>query len=550
MGTVSGWGVPGRPTRRRDGAAGATSTPSLAPPRAPTVVAPDLVRRGHAGDLAALQRRAGNRAVTGALIPVQRRPAGAPGARPMLFQGSSGEAVGVMQQKLNSAGAAPPLVIDASFGPVTLAAVQQFQRGGGLRVDGVVGSMTWGSLDTIAPGGGRDAVAGGEVAVAGPDEADPVAIPDAGTSLHPTVGLGHTVSGPAVEELQQRLNQTGLTTTVVVNGTVDGPTTQAITDFQTANLIAPADGVADPVVWTALESQSGGTTVGRVERTWSENVGGNPNIGMTSRYTWRLLPEDAPDRIEVSANVATTGLAPKPTWPGLVDAAWNRFAAVNVTTGDAIDVVFRLELNGGGTADNTVDVKLGPGRANAAEWFLTDTQEAATIPHEFGHLVGLQDEYQQTAADFQRVTGTVAPVGALGPTIGSASAATVTQQMIDAIGGTGATGVADADALGVVQTHGLVQGAFSQRVAQRYQATAGTDLIADIRALGSANEFFIVEPFTYSSGSIMGDSDPGRNHLAENPHDHGVQPRHVREFIGYIRAWGTTQGLPDTWEVV
>lgn len=64
------------------------------------------------------------------------------------------------------------------------------------------------------------------------------------------------------------------------------------------------------------------------------------------------------------------------------------------------------------------------------------------------------------------------------------------------------------------------------------------------------DQFDLVEPFTYSSGSVMGDQDPGRPHLAANPHDHGAQPRHVREFAGYVREWATAQGIPGTWDVV
>lgn len=511
----------------------------------PTTAAPSLAPAA----LPSLQRSAGNRAVTG--LVVQRKSAGAVGKRPITLIGQSGEHVGVLQQKLNAVGAAtPPLVVDGEFGSKTFAATRAFQRTRKLTSDGAVGKKTWAALDAAAPGGGR-AAEGGEVAVAGPDEANPVAIPNAGTSLHPTVGTGGTTSGAAVEELQQKLNRAGANPKLSVDGSLGLATTLAIRKFQRDNAITPANGVADPATWTVLDAKGAGASVGRVERQWRENVGGNPNIGMTSRYTWRLTPEgDAPTAMEVSVKIRFTTNSMKASWPGLVSAAWNKFSAVHPQRGLRIPITFKLESAATAVgADNTVDVKPGTGRANAGEWFLGDTEEANTIPHEFGHLVGLQDEYQQTAGDYQRVTGNVAPVGATTAPGTGASSTKVAEQLKKAIEGAGATGVADDDALAVLQTNGLLQGAFSQQVAGRYQKLAKQDLIQALRALNSPNEFTLVEPFTYSSGSMMGDFVAGRNHASENPHDHGVQARHLREFREYISAWGLAHGIPDRWRL-
>jgi hypothetical protein len=53
-------------------------------------------------------------------------------------------------------------------------------------------------------------------------------------------------------------------------------------------------------------------------------------------------------------------------------------------------------------------------------------------------------------------------------------------------------------------------------------------LPADTKATGP-RKYNTIEVFTYSSGSLMG--DPGR---VNDPHDHGVQPRHVQEFIDIL----------------
>jgi putative chitinase len=47
-----------------------------------------------------------------------------------------------VQQSLNRLGAEPPLIVDGSFGPGTMAAVKAFQQAHGLEVDGKVGPRT------------------------------------------------------------------------------------------------------------------------------------------------------------------------------------------------------------------------------------------------------------------------------------------------------------------------------------------------------------------------------------------------------------------------
>jgi hypothetical protein len=42
-------------------------------------------------------------------------------------------------------------------------------------------------------------------------------------------------------------------------------------------------------------------------------------------------------------------------------------------------------------------------------WCITTSGDTAA--HEFGHMVGLEDEYRLTAADYRRLTGTAPPAG-------------------------------------------------------------------------------------------------------------------------------------------
>jgi hypothetical protein len=70
-----------------------------------------------------------------------------------LRSGDSGNDVRVMQNKLNDAGADPPIIFEeASFGSRTLQAVRAFQSSKGLPVDGVAGPQTWAALDAITAG--------------------------------------------------------------------------------------------------------------------------------------------------------------------------------------------------------------------------------------------------------------------------------------------------------------------------------------------------------------------------------------------------------------
>ncbi|AWH16488.1 carboxypeptidase [Stenotrophomonas sp. ZAC14D2_NAIMI4_7] len=76
---------------------------------------------------------------------------GTPAGNGVLINGSKGDEVQAMQQKLSDLGYlgrdGKPLVADGDFGPGTLEAVKQFQRDHQLTVDGKAGDGTLGALD-------------------------------------------------------------------------------------------------------------------------------------------------------------------------------------------------------------------------------------------------------------------------------------------------------------------------------------------------------------------------------------------------------------------
>jgi peptidoglycan hydrolase-like protein with peptidoglycan-binding domain len=469
----------------------------------------------------------------------------APIPGPELFSlGDEGPDVGLLEQRLNAAGMAqPPLPIDATYDIAVLMAVVRFQiEVMGAAPTGIVDQATWDALEVAAPGGGLDA-AGFEEHVASVD-AEPRGEQVAGTSLHQPVGPGGLLSGPAVEEFQQKINIVRLVEgldPIVEDGAWGTAVADATTAYQATEGI-PESGVGDLVTWDHLDVDAPATTVGFVNREWRQDQGGSIT-GLTgdsaSRYSWRI----AGNQILCSAKVDFRNNPPSPDWFGFVTAAWNIYKAVSDTS-DEVLIDFELTQGAGGDA-NVVDVKTGSGRANAGEWFLTDDDAANTIPHEYGHLIGLRDEYQVHPGDYREITGNEPPVGESGAPADGSTPEQVAQEVQDAILARDSVAV-----LAATTGRGIAMGAWAQRVVAAYAVlppvdvpakpppgpkpaftTSQTDIAHDLDDSMGVAAYEAIQVLTYTSGSLMG--DPSRVH---DPHDHGVQPRHVQEFADRVAA--------------
>jgi hypothetical protein len=77
----------------------------------------------------------------------------------MVQNGSTGPAVSRLQDRLRELGSDPGAT-DGDFGPLTEAAVRDFQAKHNLEVDGVVGPQTWGALGIVVETPHLDNVAG------------------------------------------------------------------------------------------------------------------------------------------------------------------------------------------------------------------------------------------------------------------------------------------------------------------------------------------------------------------------------------------------------
>ena len=351
------------------------------------------------------------------------------------------------------------------------------------------------------------------------DEGNPVAPADPGTTSHPTVRYGS--NGPAVEELQQKLNQAGASPPLVVDG-IFGPLTRAaVVAFQQANALSP-DGVVGPLTWGKIDDLGLSSTVGRVVRDWHEEVGGQ-TYGMTSRYTWRINPTE----IRITVNLQFTGVNDPGTVASLLTAienVWNGYQAVNEATGERLDIVFDPQSVRSG-ADNVVRLLPGNDRSDAANWYLGDPDIDNTAAHEFGHMIGLEDEYQRAHRDYTRLVGEEPDPGELDNVDDPEE---VADAMWEALHTHSPDTARVAPANRVIADYGLHQGIYAELVGQAYQTKYGVNIVDDIVAhIPDDDEWGIVDPFTYSSGSIMG--------MMTN-HGHPVEPRHLREFVGYIEA--------------
>lgn len=368
---------------------------------------------------------------------------------------------------------------------------------------------------------------------------NPVGRPMAGTSIHPTVRRGDT--GAAVEELQQKLTAAGfpprarvrLVMRTDVVGTFGAGTEQALRRFQGRNSLT-VDGVAGNSTWAKMDELRLGSTVGRVERQWQENVGGvtyemSSANGHTSRYTWRITGNEIKITVNLQFTGPAAGTAPIAAWLTHMKSVWNRFKMVNSANRQEVNIVFDPQ-SVTSNADNVVNVQPGNNRSDAATWYAGAPNANDVAAHEFGHMVGLEDEYQRTHRDYKRLTGREPARGA---TTNARSSRRVAAQLRAALlVANQATRITRAN--NVITSNGLVQGNFAQRVATAYRSAHSINVVDDIVArIPAANQWAIVDPFTHSNQTIMG---------LGGDHAHPIEARHVREFAEYVR-----RARPGTW---
>lgn len=524
-----------------------------------------------------LQRSAGNTAVVQLVqraLDVQRedpKQSKAPWAaskRPVLRLGDGPSThVAQLQQALNGAAGGKPLRITGVFDAETQEKVKAYQRAKDFPfVTGVANKQTWWNLDKDAP----RVVRQGSRVVLGPEKGDARMAPEREGSIHPTIKLGS--KGAAVEELQQKLNTIpakDVTIYVSTHGKFDKTTKLAVIDFQKSRKPPlEAKGVVGKQTWAALDAAAGPVTVGREDFRGRQRAEGT-DTGADVHFTWRLLD----DRLQVTVNFKFTGHAKHPmveTWLGQIRAMWNSFKFVD-TSRRGKELLLDFKVGVGSPADATVKIHKTPKnaekvpRSDAANWHTGDTHPGLA-PHEFGHLIGLQDEYNKGPEQYTIVTGEQPGFGEIeAPTNKRGEAVppeTIATEMRNAVSGPAAT--RGKRARRVVEKYKLVQGGFAQRIAVAYEKAYAGKLLKEVyddkvsnyvikkapggimaddlaaRIPGSfgdaPDEAWAVEPFYVTNRGIMGSMDEVQSPTGIDPHDHPVAERHVRHFLQIVQA--------------
>ena len=264
----------------------------------------------------------------------------------------------------------------------------------------------------------------------------------------------------------------------------------------------------------------------------------------SGKFEWMLEPEQL--RVEVPVNFKPDAgvVVPIAAWNQQVHEKWDQFAAVE-PGGQKIPMNISMRSDSGG--DHTVAVHKNTDpkpenwwkdRADAGNWYLR--MKDSTVPHEFGHLVGLPDEYQRTAGDFKAITGST-PAGAdnqSGRTLEEIATDIHGALYLDAQDQRGRSVTAILDQVGLIKDGVPQQGEFAQGVKaaydKKYAGTFSKSLVEAMRdRLAKDDKWTIQTVFSFASRSIMG--DPGGLKGDATEHDHAVEPRHMRHFLDIIR---------------
>jgi hypothetical protein len=291
----------------------------------------------------------------------------------------------------------------------------------------------------------------------------------------------------------------------------------------------PIESLPEPEAPMSGPVEAGGTT----SYEQSEVVEGYEAWGVVG-FDWVL----AGNEMVVTVPFRFTGAPPRTsTWFSQIRSRWNQFTAVNTATHQRVLITFQPQESGRG---HEVTVHSGGGRSSQNDWYLDDMGDG-TAPHEFGHMIGLNDEYSVTEEHYVGLTGSAVPAVEASPWLSGASPAEVARELHAELSSQapGPGGRVH----GVIFRHGFGQGEeFARAVARAYRREYREDVVARIAALQVSDDFDevernqAVEVFTYSSSSLMGTMDEPGDIPSGLDHDHGAQPRHVRAFVQLIQS--------------
>lgn len=459
--------------------------------------------------------------------------------------------VGILQQKLNAtrADGSARVPVHALFENSTKGAVDAYQGTKGIPVSHRADVATWTALDADAP----SIVVNGQLTVKAKEQATGSTPADG--NKHPYVSFGSTGNG--VKELQQRLNNWRLSNFVGVKPpfkalNVDGIfgffTSSAVKKYQKA-LNIKATGNVGALTWSELDKVDGGITSGS-QSFYSTEVVEGASAGGTSAFDWDFKN----NKMIITVGIKFTGLSGHPmvnTWMEDIKSVWNNYKAVE--DGALAPREFEIEFNPKKSSSAKHAVKVGKPtkknpnpRSDTDNWYVNDNRRGLA-PHEFGHLVGLDDEYNRPEEAYVNTTGLEPAIAKTRADDGTSSTA-----VADEINGilTGNPTKTTDQKLGMVadklDQHGISTGAFARLVQKRYGDKYGFNGAPDIAQYfyqfnnndWTSNLTRATEPFTVSNGSLMGEMTSnlarGQDLKTVAEHEHPVQPRHVQSFASLL----------------
>jgi peptidoglycan hydrolase-like protein with peptidoglycan-binding domain len=358
------------------------------------------------------------------------------------------------------------------------------------------------------------------------------------------------MEGDDVKHVQEQLKKLGVAddkgveVAVPQTGKFDAGTGAAVKAFQRSRGL-PGTGVVDDATVKAIDVA---TTA--VSKAWSEKIGGK-TYGMTSKYDYQVTDKQVHVTVRFKFSPSTAfDVAPHvQRWFATIRAQWNLFKVTkkgNATV--SRDIVFEPQSVSAGE-HNVVNVINGTGTHNGLTWYTTyangEAQNNLGAAHEFGHHLGLPDEYQQSHTDYRATVGGD-PFPATDPLPAHADAAGVATKIKEAMALASkhdrATKLAQ-----LFADKGVAEGRYAMLIADEYKTATSKDVVDDFYAnLPADQRDGLIAPFLATAGGLMGSryksmDAPGSKDAAG--HQHPLAPRHMAPFVAAVKA-----ALGGDWE--